>query len=240
MLSLEGVSLRYRGGAAVTDLTLQVAPGEIVALIGLNGAGKTTLMRLALGMLRPRSGEALLDGTPVGRLPAHRWGDVGHLVESPLAYPELTVTQNLWLSAQVHAVAPERVVPQALVAWDLTGLRDRRHRRLSLGNKQRVGLAGALQHHPRLVVLDEPSIALDPAAVLILRDQLKALAQDGAGILVSSHHLDEVARVADRIVLMNRGHLIGELSTDTSDLESAFFDRVHIDVLARKRSGEAA
>lgn len=102
----------------------------------------------------------------------------------------------------------------------------RRFRHLSQGNRQRVGLAAALGHRPRLVVLDEPTTALDPASVIVLRETLRHLARDGAAVLVSSHHLDEVARIADQITVMNAGRLIGELDPHAPDLERVFFQRV--------------
>lgn len=230
MLQLEGVARRFRGGAGVADLHLTVRAGEIVALVGLNGAGKTTLLRLALGMLRPDAGEVRIAGTPLRRLPAAAWRDVGHLIEVPFAYRELTVRQNLEMAARLRG-APLAVVDRALPAWRLDALADRRAGRLSLGNRQRVGLAAALQHDAKLVLLDEPANALDPAGVLLLRDALSARAADGAAVLVSSHHLDEVARIADRVVVMNRGRLIGELDATGHDLERTFFDRIHADDL---------
>lgn len=228
MLSLHGVSMRYRSGAAVHDLDLELLPGQILALVGLNGAGKTTLMRLALGMIRPQSGQVRIAQRSLAAVTASQWELVGHLVEAPLAYPELSVRDNLWVAARLRRADPA-VVQQSLSNWELEGLAGRRYRRLSLGNKQRVGLAGALQHQPRLAILDEPSNGLDPAGVLLLRHQVQQLAAGGAAILVSSHHLDEVARVADRIVLMNRGKLIGELDPSTPDLEHAFFEQIRQD-----------
>ncbi|GAA3634065.1 hypothetical protein GCM10022200_16600 [Microbacterium awajiense] len=230
MLELEGVARRFQGGAGVTGLDLRLAPGEIVALVGLNGAGKTTLLRLALGMLRPDHGAVKIDGVPIGRLAADAWRQVGHLIEVPFSYRELTVRQNLEMSANLRG-APLSIVDRALPAWRLDALADRRAGRLSLGNRQRVGLAAALQHAPRLVLLDEPANALDPAGVLILRDALVARAAAGAAVLVSSHHLDEVARIADRVIVMNRGRLIGELDATGHDLERTFFDRIHADDL---------
>ena len=106
---------------------------------------------------------------------------------------------------------------------------DRRVRSLSLGNKQRVGLAAALQHDPNVIVLDEPTNSLDPAGVIRLRESLLRRAGDGAAILVSSHHLDEVARIANRIVVMNAGRLIGDLDPATQEIEHAFFEVVRID-----------
>ena len=117
----------------------------------------------------------------------------------------------------------------AIEAWRLAPVADRKFRRLSLGNRQRVGLAAAMQHDPTLIVLDEPSNALDPASVILLREELLRRAREGASILVSSHHLDEVARIADRVLLMNAGRLIGSLDTTGHDLERAFFERIRQD-----------
>lgn len=203
MLRLEGVDRTFRGGVGVRDLALHVAPGEVVALVGLNGAGKTTLMRLALGMLRPDRGSVRVLGRPVTRLPAPEWRHVGALVDTALAYPELTVRENLRAAALLRGTAPA-LVAEALAKWDLHPVAGRRYRRLSRGTQQRVGLAAALQHRPRLLVLDEPSTALDPASVVVLRNHLARRAREGAAVLVSSHHLDEVARVADRIVVVQR------------------------------------
>ena len=228
MLDFEGVTRLFHGGAGVTDLTFGVEPGEIVALIGLNGAGKTTLMRLALGMLRPQAGVVRALDQPLDRVPAEGWAQIGALIEVPLAYPELTVRQNLHIACLLHQGDPAHV-EDAVTYWGLDPVADRRFRRLSLGNRQRVGLAAALQHDPRLIVLDEPSNALDPASVILLRKQLMSRAREGAAILVSSHHLDEVARIADRVLLMNAGRVIGELDTTGSDLERAFFERIRQD-----------
>jgi ABC-2 type transport system ATP-binding protein len=228
MLAFENVGRIFRGGAGVADLTFAVEPGEIVALIGLNGAGKTTLMRLALGMLRPQQGVVSVLGHPLDAVPVEAWAQVGALIEVPLAYPELTVRKNLHLACLLREADPGRV-RDSLHAWRLDPVADRRFRRLSLGNRQRVGLAAAMQHDPRLIVLDEPSNALDPASVILLREQLIRRARNGAAILVSSHHLDEVARIADRVLLMNAGRLIGEFDITGQDLERAFFERIRQD-----------
>ena len=219
MLAFEQVERLFPGGAGVNDLTFRVEPGEIVALIGLNGAGKTTLMRLALGMLRPLRGTVRLS------VP---WAQVGALIEVPMAYPELTVRENLRIACLLHGGDPKQA-HESLAAWQLEPLADRRFRHLSLGNRQRVGLAAAVQHDPTLIVLDEASIALDPASVLLLREQVLHRARLGAAILVSSHHLDEVSRIADRVLLMNRGRLIGKLDTGGQDLERTFFARIQED-----------
>lgn len=252
MLTFENVSFSFRGGAGVRNLTFEISPGEIVALVGLNGAGKTTLMRLALGMIRPQQGTARIFGQPLDAVPSATWAKVGALIEVPLAYPELTVRENLRIASLLHGGGRSQrgsgrdsgfvsnrhgsqrtidgsVVDESVETWRLAPVADRRFRRLSLGNRQRVGLAAALQHDPQLIVLDEPSNALDPASVILLRDQLVQRAKQGAAILVSSHHLDEVARIAHRVLLMNAGRLIGELEITGTDLERAFFERIRDD-----------
>ncbi|MEE2523137.1 ABC transporter ATP-binding protein [Pseudarthrobacter sp. J75] len=235
LISFDGVGMGYRSGARVENLSFGVEPGEIVALVGLNGAGKTTLMRLALDMLRPQEGAVRLFGTPLARLPRRTWKQVGAMVEVALAYPELTVRENLRIAAKLRGADPE-YVDAALAEWHLEPVAERIFRRLSLGNRQRTGLATALQHKPRLVILDEPGNGLDPASVIRLREHLTQRAAQGAAILISSHHLDEMARVADRILLMNAGRLIGELDTEQDDLERVFFERIRIDDEQRPES----
>lgn len=237
-LVADGVTRIFRGGAGVHEVDLQVRPGEIHALVGLNGAGKTTLMKLLLGMLRPTAGEVRLEGIPLRTMPSASWTGFGHVVEQPLAYGDLTARENLMLSARLHGLTgaeASAVVDQAITELGLERYAEVRARRLSSGNRQRVGLASALQHRPRVLVLDEPSSTLDPAGVLLLRDALRIRAAAGAAILVSSHHLDEVARIADRITVLNAGRVIGALDPEIADLEQAFFQRVLAD--DRNRDG---
>lgn len=229
-LTARNATRTFANGAGVFDIDLELPAGQIVALVGVNGAGKSTLMRVLLGMLRPDRGHVRLAGHVLESAPAADWARVGHLVEYPLTYPELTATRNLQLSARLRGVADvDAAVARIIAEMALEPYAARRVRSLSLGNKQRVGIAAALQHDPSVIVLDEPTNALDPAGVIRLRESLLRRAGDGAAILVSSHHLDEVARIADRIVVMNAGRLIGELAPDTPEIERAFFDAVRVD-----------
>lgn len=229
-MALESVTRTFRGGAGVHDISLRIEFGEIVALVGLNGAGKTTLMGLQLGMLRPDAGQVRLAGLPLRDLDRLAWSRVGQLVEAPLSYGELTVREVLRMNLALRQRSVEAgAVDTALDAFALRPWERRRIRTLSSGNAQRVGLAAALQHQPTVIVLDEPTNALDPAGVIVLRETLRSRAAAGAGILVSSHHLDEVARIADRIVVMNTGRRIGELDPGAHDLERVFFDMVLAD-----------
>ncbi len=213
----------FPGGAGVHGIDLDVTYGEVHALVGLNGAGKTTLMRLLLGMLRPDSGRVVV-GAP--------WSSVGHTVDEPFDYPDLTTIANLTVAARLRGV-PKKIVGEVVEAGiaDL-GLRAyarRRARALSQGNRQRLNLAAALQHQPRVLVLDEPTSSLDPRGVILLRTALLRRATAGAGVLVSSHHLDEVARIADRITVINHGQVIGMLDPGGKDIEQEFFALVLAD-----------
>ena len=216
MLELRNVTVTNRG---ITRLNFSVAAGEIVALIGRNGAGKTTLLRLALGLIHPTAGTVR---RTVGN------GDIGQLIDAPFCYPELTVAQNLRMHAWLYGIDPGHVT-DSINRWELQPYRDRLFRKLSLGNKQRVGLAGAFQHQPQLIVLDEPTNALDPMGIVTLRTVVKEQAAAGCGVVVSSHHLDEVAAIAHRIVVVNSGRIITELSPTTPQLESRFFQAILAD-----------
>ena len=216
MLELHNVTVANR---SITRLNFSVAAGEIVALIGHNGAGKTTLLRLALGLIRPTAG---MVRRTVGN------GDIGQLIDAPFCYPELTVAQNLRMHAWLYGIDPGHVT-DSINRWELQPYRDCIFRKLSLGNKQRVGLAGAFQHRPQLIVLDEPTNALDPMGIVTLRTVVKEQAAAGCGVVVSSHHLDEVAAIAHRIVVVNSGRIITELSPTTPQLESRFFQAILAD-----------
>lgn len=187
-------------------------PGEIYALLGLNGAGKTTLIRLLLGMVRPTAGRIEVTGRPVSDRAV--WSQVGYLVDTPAAYPELTVRENLEIARRLRQVADRTAVASAIDLFDLGPYADRRARTLSLGNKQRLGLARAMLHRPSLLVLDEPVNALDPAGVVEVRQLLlRLVAERGTTVLLCSHLLCEVARLAARIGVLHEGRLVDELDS---------------------------
>ena len=230
VLQVRGVSRLFAGGAGVRAMDLTVEAGQIHAVVGLNGAGKSTLIKLVLGMLRPAAGEVLVAGVDVRTAGPTTWRQVGAMVETPLAYPALDGLTNLRLAARLHGVAPAQVgarVDTVVREIDLGACTRVRAGRMSLGNRQRLGLAAALVHDPRLVVLDEPTNALDPSGVIRLRESLQRRAADGAAVLVSSHHLDEVARIARTITVVADGLVVGTLDPTGVDIERAFFATVH-------------
>lgn len=225
-----GVHKRFGDDRAINGIDLNVDGGEIHAIVGLNGAGKTTLMRLLLGMLSPDSGRIEILGEDVNTLPATVSGRVGHLIESPFAYPELTVAQNLEAAALLHGVDRREIDDRVNEAVDRFGLGKWRAKRasvLSLGNRQRLGIASAVLHDPQVVIFDEPANGLDPEGVVLIRELLTSMAREGAAVLVSSHHFDQLARVANRVTVLHRGSVVGDLDVEQSDLERRFFDLIH-------------
>jgi ABC-2 type transport system ATP-binding protein len=206
-----------------------VRASEIHALVGLNGAGKTSLLRSVLGMLTPEEGAVRVFGQSPGSMDADRWKEVGHMLEVPFAYPELTVRENVYASCRLHGLdraTAREASTRALRRWGVEALSGRRVHALSSGNRQRTGLAAALAHDPGLIILDEPSNTLDPRGTVTLRETLHAARARGAAVLVSSHHLDEVSRVADVITVLHAGRVVGWLDPAASDLERQFFELV--------------
>lgn len=199
---------------AVDRVDLQLAAGKVYGLLGRNGAGKSTLIKLILGLLRPTSGSVEVLGHRVrGHGDEQVWGKVGYLVEGPGLYPELTVADHLTMASHYRGLAPTALAA-VVERLSLGGQLKVRARHLSLGNRQRLGLALALVHSPAVLVLDEPGNGLDPAGVVEVRELLRELAEDGAAVLMSSHLVAEVARVADRVGLLHEGRLVDELDRD--------------------------
>lgn len=206
---------KYRRVTAVDDLSLRVARGEIYAFLGLNGAGKTTTIRMLLGMVKPTAGEAWVLGTRIRTGERKPWRSVGYLVETPDAYPDLTVRENLEVMRRLRPGTPRPAVDRVIEQLGLATYADRRTGTLSHGNVQRLGLAKALLHSPELLILDEPANGLDPAGIVEVRNLLIDLvATRGVTIFMSSHILAEVSRLAQRIGIIHGGRLLQELDAD--------------------------
>ncbi len=217
ILTVTEVSKRYADVVAVDRVSLSVDAGEIYALLGVNGAGKTTLIRMLLGLVRPSSGRVTMFGTSVRSGETSPWARVGYLVETATAYPDLTVEENLRLLARLRRVGGD-AVPRVIDQLGLGEYRRRPARHLSLGNKQRLGLAKAILHRPDLLILDEPANGLDPAGVVEIRELLRDLAgRHGTTVLLSSHVLTEVARLASRIGILHQGQLVREIDANGLD-----------------------
>jgi ABC-2 type transport system ATP-binding protein/ribosome-dependent ATPase len=195
-----GATVRFGPLVANDAIDLQVAAGEVVGLLGANGSGKSTCMRLLLGLLRPDAGRIELFGAPPSRATRRR---VGYVPQGLGLYEDLTVAENLSFSARAYGSArPSLDDDPRLRAESNTLVRE-----LPLGLRRRLAFAAALAHDPRLLVLDEPTSGVDPLARSRLWDTIRAAAERGAGVLVSTHYMEEVEH-CDRIVVLDAGRVI--------------------------------
>ena len=210
-----GLSKSFGKVRAIDSVSLRVGQGEIYGFLGLNGAGKTTTIRALLGMIRPSAGAVRMLGQAVGPNGRGPWRRVGHLVERPAAYPELTVRENLEIARRLQGIPDRDTTSRIIERLGLASYAARKAGGLSTGNLQRLGLARALLHEPELLILDEPANGLDPAGVVEIRELLASLAREkGVTVFMSSHILTEVDRLATRIGIIHKGHLLEELEAE--------------------------
>jgi len=212
MIEVLDLCKSYGGKVAVDHLSFTVEPGTVTGFLGPNGAGKSTTMRLILGLDRPTSGSATIDGTRYADLvrPLCR---VGALLEAGAVHPGRSAHNHLLYLAQTQAI-PVRRVDEVL---DLVGLHEVAHERVgsfSLGMGQRLGIAAALLGDPGVLILDEPVNGLDPDGIFWFRNLIRGLAAQGRTVLVSSHLMSEMAQTADQLVVIGRGRLVAQSSTE--------------------------
>ena len=212
MFTVENLSKRYGRTTAVSDLSFTVPDGAVTGFLGPNGSGKSTTMRCMLGLDRADAGRVLVDGRPFSAHagPAHA---VGAMLDSGWYHPGRTARGHLKVTA-ASAGIPSARVDEVLDVVGLTPVASRRVGGFSLGMKQRLGLAAALLGDPHNLLLDEPVNGLDPEGVHWMRQVMRRAADEGKAVLVSSHLLSEMQMVADRLVVIGRGTLIGEYSMD--------------------------
>lgn len=219
IIKTEGLCKSYGTVKAVQDLSLNVYKGEIYGFLGLNGAGKTTTIRMLLSLINPDSGSVYISGQKLERGKTGLWNNIGYLVEVPYSYPELTVRENLEIVRRLRMIQDHKAVDNIIEKMSLSSYAHRKARNLSLGNKQRLGLAKALIHNPDILILDEPSNGLDPAGIIEIRELLTGLAKElGVTVFISSHILGEISKFATRIGIIHNGKLIQELNS--AQLES--------------------
>jgi ABC-2 type transport system ATP-binding protein len=204
VLQVAGIGKAFGKRTALTDVTLEVAAGEAVLLVGRNGAGKTTLLRIATGFLDPDAGSVTIDGIALASARTRAQARLGYLPEAAPAPPELTVREHLRLRAKQKAAHD---LDAAMAAAAVTSEADRRIGTLSKGFRQRVGLADALLGAPPLLILDEPTSGMDPIQTRELRDHLVAAAKQRA-VLVSSHAVADLEALATRVAVLKAGALI--------------------------------
>jgi ABC-2 type transport system ATP-binding protein len=212
MIEVNELVKRYGDTTAVDHLSFAVEPGRITGFLGPNGAGKSTTMRLILGLDRPSSGTALIDGKPYRDL-ADPLRAVGALLEARAVHPGRTAFNHLLYLAQTQGV-PRSRISEVLELVGLSEVAKKRTKGFSLGMGQRLGIAAALLGNPRLLILDEPVNGLDPEGILWIRTLLKQLAAEGRTVFVSSHLMNEMAVTADHVVVIGRGKLIANTPMD--------------------------
>ena len=231
MIEVSHLTKQYGNHLAVDDVSFTVADGQICGLLGPNGAGKSTIMNILTGYLSATSGQVTVAGHPLPEEADAAKACVGYLPEQPPLYPEMTVQEYLTFAAELKGVKKADRKEQVCRAARRTGLEavlPRLIRSLSKGYKQRVGIAQALLGSPRLIILDEPTVGLDPAQVIEIRKLIRELGRAHT-VILSSHILSEVQAVCQQILILSKGHLaaagsLEELTADGKSLEEVFLE----------------
>ena len=231
MIEVSHLTKQYGNHLAVDDVSFTVADGQICGLLGPNGAGKSTIMNILTGYLSATSGQVTVAGHPLPEEADAAKACVGYLPEQPPLYPEMTVQEYLTFAAELKGVKKAERKEQVCRAARRTGLEavlPRLIRSLSKGYKQRVGIAQALLGAPQLIILDEPTVGLDPAQVIEIRKLIRELGRAHT-VILSSHILSEVQAVCQQILILSKGHLaaagsLEELTADGKSLEEVFLE----------------
>jgi ABC-2 type transport system ATP-binding protein len=245
VIEVEGLAKRYGDFEAVRDLSFQIGAGEVVGFLGPNGAGKTTTMRMLTGFIPPTDGSIRIAGFDIFAEGLDARRSIGYLPETPPLYPEMTPKSYIEFVAKLKDVPRAKRKDAVDRALDLCGLEDvcrREIRQLSKGYRQRVGLAQAIVHDPQVLVLDEPTVGLDPMQIREIRSLIRDLAATGGQtILLSTHILAEVEAICQRVILIQHGRKVldqplTELTAGGTSLEEVFAR-----VMSREETeGEAA
>ena len=216
MIEVRNLVKRYGRRCAVDHLSFTVEDGQIFGFLGPNGAGKSTTMNIMTGYLAPTDGEVLVDGHSILEEPEEAKRRIGYLPEQPPLYPDMTVREYLSFVAELKGIAKKERKEQLAKAIALTHLEDaerRLIRNLSKGFRQRVGLAQAILGFPKVIILDEPTVGLDPRQVVEIRDVIRQLAEDHT-VIISSHILSEIRAICDQVLIIRKGRLV---ACDTPD-----------------------
>src|SRR5918995_1009797 len=214
VVETSGLTKRFGDRVAVEGVDLQIPRGSAFGYLGPNGAGKTTLIRMLLGLTPPTSGTMRLRGLPVPERRAEALARVGAIVEEPRFHPFLTGRENLEIVAAARDAAAHGRIDGALERVGLASRGGERVRKYSLGMRQRLGIARALLGDPELLILDEPTNGLDPAGMLEFRELVRRLVGEGRTVVLSSHLLDEVEKIADAVAIVDVGSVVWQGAID--------------------------
>jgi ABC-2 type transport system ATP-binding protein len=236
MIEVANLTKRYGELAAVRGVSFTAAPGQILGFLGPNGAGKTTTMRIITGFMPATTGTVRVDGFDVFEQSSEVRRRIGYLPENPPLYNDMAVDPYLRFVAKLKGMSRNDIanaIEHVVETCGLTGVRERLLGHLSKGFRQRVGLAQALIHDPPVLVLDEPTIGLDPRQIIEIRSLIKGLGTGKRTVVLSTHILPEVSQVCDKVVIINEGHVVVEDSlanlTRTRSLEEVFIDSISRD-----------
>ncbi len=226
MIEVRHLTRYYGTFPALHDLSFTIEEGEIIGLLGLNGAGKSTTLKILAGLITPSEGEVRFEGVDITENPEAVRSRIGYLPESPPLYRDMTVTAFLTHIGRLKGMSAEAVRQRLPAIIELAQLQGREHQiidTLSHGYRKRVGIAQAVLHDPKLVILDEPISGLDPRQIVGMRDVIRGLAL-GRAVIVSSHILSEISQTCDRILVLNEGRLVAQ-GTEAELAERAGGDR---------------
>jgi ABC-2 type transport system ATP-binding protein len=239
MLEARDLWKSYGTNAAVSGVSLQVRAGEIVGLLGPNGAGKSTTVAMLCGLIAPDRGTVAIDGMEIGGDASEAKKRLGVVPQDIALYEELGALENLKLFGALYGLSGRRLEERAAAALELVGLADRRRARPSTfsgGMKRRLNIACALVHDPEVLLLDEPTVGIDPQSRNAIFDNLESLRAQGKALLYTTHYMEEVERLCDRVVIVDHGRVI---AADTLDALLALAPPVEVVVRPPRPSLES-
>ena len=234
-LSLDRLSKRFGSRLAVDELSLRVEAGEIYGLIGPNGSGKTTTVKLVTGLYRPGAGRILIDGIDLATAPEAAKGRIGYIPDEPYVYEKMSGREFLHLVGELYGVPRgerSRKIEELLALYPIGEILDEYVESYSRGHRQKVAIMASLLHAPRLLIVDEPIVGLDPESAIRTRELLKRFAEEGGAVLVCTHTLTFAEAVCHRVGLLREGRLIrdGTLSAlrDLARLPNASLEALYL------------
>lgn len=235
MIEVRNLTKKYGDHFAVQDISFSLEKGKIYGLLGPNGAGKSTTMNIITGYIAATSGEVIIEGHDIFKEAEEAKKHIGYLPEIPPLYMDMTVWEYLFTVADLKGVPKSErksMIGDVMEKVMITNMKDRLIKNLSKGYKQRVGIAQTLIGNPDIIILDEPTVGLDPKQIIEIRTLIKQLGEDHT-VLISSHILSEIGAVCDHVVIINKGHLV--VSDSTENLEKLFKGQ---DILCLSAQGE--
>lgn len=238
VLTLDHVSKSYGTKVAVRDLSLSLPGGEIFGILGPNGAGKTTTFKMVVGLLQPTEGEILVGGMDVTRAPIETKRLIGFVPDTPTLYEKLSAMEYLQFVGDLFGISRRHAHERGMELLRLFDLEDNAEDLIdsfSHGMKQKIVLAGALLHEPQLLILDEPTVGLDPRSARLIKDILRQLTHRGVTVILSTHILEIAERMCDRIGILNQGELIAIGTME--ELRSGAADRSLEDIFLQLTGG---